>query len=51
MDDPYLCEEAIANGWIDGVTLARASLVDLHYPMKVQMGQLEDIRPCIQCTN
>ena len=51
MDDPDMCEEAIAKGWIDGVTLARASLVDPHYARKVQMDTLEDIRPCIQCTN
>ena len=51
MDDPDMCEEAIANGWIDGVTLARAALVDPAYPRKVQMGTLEDIRPCINCTN
>ena len=51
MDDPDMCEDAIAKGWIDGVTLARASLVDPHYPKKVEMGQVDDIRPCIQCTN
>ncbi len=51
MDDPDMCEEAIAKGWIDGVTLARAALVDQAYPKKVQMGTLEDIRPCINCTN
>lgn len=51
MDDPDMCEEAIANGWIDGVTLARSALVDQAYPRKVQMGTLEDIRPCISCTN
>ena len=51
MDDPDMCEEAIANGWIDGVTLGRASLVDPAYPQKVEMGNLEDIRPCINCTN
>lgn len=51
MDDPDMCEEAIKNGWIDGVTLARASLVDAHYPAKVAAGKLEQIRPCIRCTN
>ena len=51
MDDPDMCEEAIANGWIDGVTLARASLVDPFYPQKVMQGNLEDIRPCMRCTN
>ncbi len=51
MDDPDLCEQAIAEGKIDGVTLARASLVDPDYPNKVFMGRPETIRPCIACTN
>lgn len=51
MDDPDECEEAIKNGWIDGVTLARASLVDPYYPQKVAAGNVEDIRPCMRCTN
>lgn len=51
MDDPDICEQAIANGDIDGVTLARASLVDPEYPNKVANNQLEAIRPCIKCTN
>ena len=51
MDDPDMCEEAIENGWIDGVTLARASLVDGQYPSKVAAGRLDEIRPCIRCTN
>ncbi len=51
MDDPDLCEQAIAEGRIDGVTLARASLVDPDYPNKVFSGRLDTIRPCIACTN
>ena len=51
MDDPDQCEEAIKKGWIDGATLARASLVDPFYPQKVATGKLEDIRPCMRCTN
>ncbi|NYB72965.1 FAD-dependent oxidoreductase [Sedimentibacter hydroxybenzoicus DSM 7310] len=51
MDDPDLCEKAIAEGKIDGVTIARASLVDGHYPKKVAEGKTESIRPCIRCTN
>lgn len=51
MDDPDMCEEAVSKGWIDGVTLARASLCDPHYPQKVFMGKPETIRPCISCTN
>ena len=51
MDEPDMCEEAIADGSIDGVTLARASLCDAAYVQKVEMGRLEKIRPCISCTN
>ncbi len=51
MDDPDICEEAIENGWIDGVTLARGALVDSQYPNKVFSGKLEEIRPCMRCTN
>lgn len=51
MDDPDMCEKAIEDGLIDGVTLARASLCDPHYPEKVFMGRPEKIRPCISCTN
>lgn len=51
MDDPEMCERAIADGSIDGVTLARASLADSHYPEKVYMGKEDSIRPCISCTN
>lgn len=51
MDDPDMCEEAIENGWIDGVTMARASLVDPQYPNKVFSGKLDEIRPCMRCTN
>ena len=51
MDNPEMCERAIADGSIDGVTLARASLCDSHYPEKVYMGREDRIRPCISCTN
>lgn len=51
MDNPEMCERAIADGSIDGVVLARASLVDAHYPEKVFMGRESLIRPCIACAN
>ncbi len=51
MDDPVLCEEAIANGDIDGIVLGRASLADPHYPQKLQMNRKDLIRPCISCHN
>ena len=51
MDDPDLCEKAVADGSIDGVTLARASLADAHYAKKVAEDRIDEIRPCIRCTN
>lgn len=51
MDDPDLCEKSIEEGAIDGVTLARASLVDAHYSKKVAEDRIDEIRPCIRCTN
>ena len=51
MDDADMCEQAIADGDIDGVTLARAALADPYYARKVEMGQVHKIRPCINCTN
>lgn len=50
-DDPDLMEQAIAEGWCDGISLGRASLADPHYPKKVEMGRPEQIRPCIACGN
>lgn len=51
MDDPDICENAVREGWIDGVTIGRAGLVDSSYPNKVAAGELDEIRPCIKCTN
>lgn len=49
MSDPDLCEQAVADGKINGVVLGRPSLADPHYPQKVEMGCPEKIRPCIAC--
>lgn len=51
LDDPYLLEQAIADGKIDAVSLGRASLADPDFPKKVEMGTVERIRPCIVCNN
>ncbi len=51
MDDPDMCEKALADGDIDGVVLGRASLVDPHYVQKLRMGRADKIRPCISCQN
>lgn len=51
MDDPDMCEKAVADGATDGVALGRASLADPYYPKKLQMGKASKIRPCIACGN
>lgn len=49
MNDPDICEQAIAEGKIDAVSLGRAALADPKYPNKVASGKLETIRPCLSC--
>lgn len=49
MDDVEMCEQALADGTIDGITVCRAAMVDTQYARKVAEGRIEDIRPCIQC--
>ncbi len=49
MEDPNIGEEAIANGDIDAVGLARPLLADPEWANKVQSGHAEEIRPCISC--
>lgn len=51
MDDVELCEQAIARGDIDGITICRAAMVDTQYARKVAEGRLDDIRPCIRCSS
>lgn len=49
MNDPDICEQAIADGRIDAVSIGRAALADPRYPNKVASGKLESIRPCLSC--
>jgi len=49
LNDPDMCEEALAAGKIDAISLGRASIADPYFPQKVQMGSPEKIRPCIGC--
>lgn len=49
MDDVDMCEKALQDGDIDGITICRAALVDTQYARKVRENRVEDIRPCIQC--
>ena len=49
MGDAQLAADAINNGQIDAVVLARPSLADPYFPRKVEMGIPEKIKPCIGC--
>lgn len=49
MDDPDMCEKAIADGSIDGMTICRAAMAEPNYVRKLESGNELDIRPCIQC--
>lgn len=51
MTDPDICEEAVKNGEVDGISLGRAMMADPYYPNKVLTGHPERVRPCIACTN
>ena len=51
MEDPDYAENAIGQGLIDGIGVARQFLCDPYWPLKLQEGRAEDIRPCIACHN
>ena len=49
MGIPELAEKAIEEGKADMIALGRALLADPYWPIKVQAGRIEDIRPCTGC--
>lgn len=49
MVDPEVCNQAIADGKIDGVALARILLADPEWPKKAEKGLKDTIKPCIGC--
>ena len=51
MNDPDMCEQAIANGEIDGVALGRSGLAEAAYPQWLERGRPDKIHPCIACGN
>ena len=48
--DPYAVELAIERGDTDFVCLGRQSIADPEYPNKMAGGDLQDIVPCLGCT-
>ena len=50
IDSPALANRLIEEGKTDIIGLARALIADPHFPNKARQGRLEDLRPCIACT-
>jgi 2,4-dienoyl-CoA reductase-like NADH-dependent reductase (Old Yellow Enzyme family) len=50
MDSPAVAERTIAEGKADIIGMARTLIADPHFPNKVRAGAIDDIRPCIACT-
>lgn len=48
--DPYVVEQAIERGDTDFVCLGRQSIADPDYPNKMAGGNLDEIVPCVGCT-
>jgi 2-enoate reductase len=47
---PALAEQVLQEGKADFICLGRALLADPDWPNKVEAGNLEDIRPCLSCS-
>ena len=50
MDSPAVAERALADGKADIVGMAKTLIADPHFPNKAREGRVDDIRPCIACT-
>ncbi|MGI5976993.1 MAG: FAD-dependent oxidoreductase [Candidatus Limivicinus sp.] len=49
--DPVVGAQAVAEGRIDGVGIARQNLVDHDWVTKIREGREDEIKPCIRCHN
>ena len=47
---PEMAEDIIASGKADFVAMARTLICDPYWPVKVERGMIEDIRPCMSCS-
>ncbi len=50
MDSPAVAERVLADGKADIVGMAKTLIADPHFPNKARAGRVDDIRPCIACT-
>lgn len=48
--DPYTIETALKRGDCDAISLGRQSICDPDFPNKMYAGVLDDIIPCLGCT-
>jgi len=51
IDEPQLCLDAVEEDTGDAIVMGRAALADPYLPRKMEMGKIEDIRPCIGCNH
>ncbi|MFT8349627.1 FAD-dependent oxidoreductase [Clostridium saccharoperbutylacetonicum] len=51
MEDPNTAAQALLDGKIDGIGIARQLLCDGEYVSKIREDRIEDIRPCLACHN
>ncbi|MGZ6231358.1 MAG: oxidoreductase, partial [Syntrophales bacterium] len=51
INDPVVAEKAIAEGKADMTGMARALLADPELPNKAREGRVEEIVPCLACSN
>ncbi len=47
--DPEQGEAALESGMADFIAIGRGMITDSHFAKKVELGQIENIRKCIQC--
>jgi 2,4-dienoyl-CoA reductase-like NADH-dependent reductase (Old Yellow Enzyme family)/thioredoxin reductase len=50
MDSPAIAERTLAEGKADMIGMAKTLIADPHFPNKAKAGKVDDIRPCIACT-
>lgn len=51
LDEPELALQAVQEDTGDAVVVARQALADPYFPRKIELGRLDEIRPCIGCNN
>jgi len=50
ISDPFTADQIIKDGICDLVSLGRVLIADPYWPKKAQEGDIDEIRPCIACS-